>query len=301
MNHNKSWNTQSLKHVELVWKAEKRHVEEEKKIQSLRSEKKKQDQMAELRHLKDESFHPSAAERIDWMYRPMIGGGESNASTEAYLLGKKVADDYGANEIKQLATNPGSLFLAGEKSAAVDPRDTANKLRDDPLLTMRRLEKETKENIEKNPVQMQIILEKLHKEEKFRKKFKKELKKLKKISEQDVWVEKDDQSLNSERGALHRYKVKEQNKSSTSNGPYHTNHTRENIKSMSNEERKRKLDEMMHDAEENEEQRFKRLKLKKEQEEKEEKEEAEHKKGRRNISLVLSMPLINKPMVLMYQ
>jgi len=147
MNHNKSWNTQSLKHVELVWKAERKHGEEERKIQALKSEKKKQDQMSELRQLKHESA--GTAERIDWMYRPVIGGSAPSSSSEDYLLGKKLADDHGANEIKQLATNPGSLFLAAEKSVVVDPRDTANKLRDDPLVSMRRLEKETKENIEK--------------------------------------------------------------------------------------------------------------------------------------------------------
>jgi len=317
MNHNKSWNTQSLKHVELVWKAERKHGEEERKISALKSEKKKQDQMADLRQLKHESA--GTAERIDWMYRPVIGGSAPPSSSEEYLLGKKLADDHGTNEIKQLASNPGSLFLAAEKSLVVDPRDTANKLRDDPLVSMRRLEKETKENIEKNPVQMQMILEKLNKEEKFRKKFKKELKKLS-LAEKDNWVEKgkstteasekgkqekssDEHNSISDRGTSQHYKVRDQDKSASSTSThshnYHSNYNkikdsshenqkdinnskddhsnghhndnnryhsrRPSVKQISEEDRKRKLEEMMRDAEVNEEQKLKRLKTKQEE------------------------------------
>jgi len=337
MNHNKSWNTQSLKHVELVWKAERKHGEEERKIQALKSEKKKQDQMSELRQLKHESA--GTAERIDWMYRPVVGGSAPLSSSEDYLLGKKLEDDHGTNEIKQLASNPGSLFIAAEKSVVVDPRDTANKLRDDPLVSMRRLEKETKENIEKNPVQMQMILEKLKTEEKFRKKFKKELKKLS-LAEKDNWVEKgksttagsekgkqeksaDEHNSISDRSTSHHYKVRDQDKSASSTSTYshhdhssynnnskdssHENHKdinnskdghssghhndnnryhsrRPSVKQISEEERKRKLEEMMRDAEVNEEQKLKRLKTKQEEDAKEEEDnQAKVHRGREFI------------------
>jgi len=180
---------------------------------------------------------------------------------------------------------------------------------------------------------MQMILEKLNKEEKFRKKFKKELKKLS-LAEEDNWVEKgksttaasekgkqekssDEHNSISDRGTSHHYKVRDQDKStstSTYSHNYHSNYNnikdsshenhkdinnskddhsnghndnnryhRPSVKHISEEERKRKLEEMMRDAEVNEEQKLKRLKTKQEEDAKEEANQAKVHRGREFI------------------
>jgi len=49
LNHNKSWNTMSIRHMEMVWKAEIKNREEQRKIMELKKQFEEERQMREIR------------------------------------------------------------------------------------------------------------------------------------------------------------------------------------------------------------------------------------------------------------
>jgi hypothetical protein len=105
-------------------------------------------------------------ERLDWMYEVPLAF--KTQSTEEYLLGKPVDDK---KEVEDLKT-PG-LFQTKSVSAATD---TWNRLREDPLLIIKKQEQTLRDGIRNNPIEMKHIREKLLSMEKERKQLKKEKK-----------------------------------------------------------------------------------------------------------------------------
>jgi len=109
-------------------------------------------------------------ERLDWLYEPPML--TKTQSTEEYLLGKPFEDP----KDKEDFSTPG-LFQNKPQSSA---NDSWNRLREDPLLSIKRQEQTIRDNIRNNPVEMKLIKDKLIKLSKKKKKLKKVEKKLKK-------------------------------------------------------------------------------------------------------------------------
>jgi hypothetical protein len=147
----KSWHTASLKNIEKVWVAEQRHEQEQKKIDELKRQLAEEQQIDDLKKLHKEASGAKKVERLDWMYEHVAMGG-SKTSAEEYLLGKKY-EDKEQDELKKLNSQPGSLFLN-----TVNPvQDAQAKIRDDPLLAIKKEEQTSLKMILDNPVKMQQL------------------------------------------------------------------------------------------------------------------------------------------------
>jgi uncharacterized membrane protein YgcG len=151
----KSWHTANLKNVEKVWIAEQKHKEEEGRLSELKKQIAEEREQQELRDLQRRSGHGGkvAQEKVGWMYDgPMA----TCASTQDdQLLGQaapQALTEAPASEVKQLASQPGSLYT---NARAVD--DSFSRVHEDPMLMMRQREIEARKAVLQNPRQMQRL------------------------------------------------------------------------------------------------------------------------------------------------
>ncbi|GAA5963462.1 hypothetical protein JCM8115_001238 [Rhodotorula mucilaginosa] len=155
LNMKKSWHTGTFAHQERVWKKEKEALEERKKLQQLQKELEQERAVQELQRLQEAAGGKTREQRVDWMYAaPAEGSGPNPDELEAYLLGKKRVDKLlKGNEEKLLAAPsndaPGSSFQSLQ--SANTARDTASKIREDPLLAIKRQEQLQYEKMLKDP------------------------------------------------------------------------------------------------------------------------------------------------------
>jgi hypothetical protein len=170
----KSWHTGTLSNIEKVWKAERAHEIEQKKIKQYLKEIEEQRQIEELRKLHSETTGLTRQERLDWLYQEPINTGPS---PEEYMTGKAYKDPEKENELKQLKDKPGSLWFNQPKNDAVD---MVTKIRHDPLFAIKQEEKKKRDIIKDNPIRMREIKAKLMEELKMKEKKKKKEKKHKK-------------------------------------------------------------------------------------------------------------------------
>ncbi|KDE03325.1 hypothetical protein MVLG_06195 [Microbotryum lychnidis-dioicae p1A1 Lamole] len=163
LNMKKSWHTGTFANKERVWKHEKSALEERKKLQELQKELEQERAVQELQCLQAEAGGKKRADRVDWMYAaPAEGNGPNAKELEAYLLGKKRVDKLlKGNEEKLMAATsadaPGSSFTALQNANTA--RDTAAKIREDPLLAIKRQEQLQYEKLLKNPRRLKELRE----------------------------------------------------------------------------------------------------------------------------------------------
>ncbi|KAF0688936.1 Aste57867_19540 [Aphanomyces stellatus] len=190
----KSWHTSNLSNVEKVWKAEQKAALEEKKLLEWKKNVEEERQLKELRELQAKASGGAAkpVERVDWMYEGPMAGSQREKTAEEYLLGKEYHEKPEASELKQLASQPGSLYMAAAPSIV---NDSFSRLNEDPMMLIKKQQKEAQLNILKNPVKMKRIKDKVEqelKERKAEKKAKKEAKKAKKESKKSKKHARDD-------------------------------------------------------------------------------------------------------------
>jgi len=274
----KSWHTGSLKHMEKVWKAEQHHEEEDRKVRELKRELEEEQKIYDLKRLQESVSGKPTTERLEWMYVVRKG-----PTPEDYLLGNASAssltstDEQKELEALRTGSQPGALWL---QDSANPTQDAANKVRDDPLLEIRRSEQRSLKEILSNPVQMKKIKkskemqELLKKLKKMDKKEKKERKETKVKS-----VESHKTSKRHEEKEYRRIESEPKRSRISSRNDYNSLHlnrfqevqTNRRVQKLSEEEKQRRLAEMIQDGQFHEEQRWKRLKHAEEQEQKEEK------------------------------
>ncbi|KAG5457330.1 MAG: Pre-mRNA splicing factor-domain-containing protein [Olpidium bornovanus] len=160
LNLKKSWHTGTLKNIGRVWKKEQDAKAEQAKLAELQKEMAQERAVEELQRLQERAGLKVRSQKLDWMYS--VGPGQApslrEAETEAFLLGKKKVDSLlEAGEKKVLSTtsefNPISLV----NSKANSKRDIQAKVREDPLLAIRRQEQASIETIISNPLKMREI------------------------------------------------------------------------------------------------------------------------------------------------
>lgn len=184
----KSWHPLLMKNQERVWKEERKAVEERKKTVQLQKELAEERQLQELQRLQAAQGGGRREERVDWLYAtPATGNGVNTEEQEAYLLGKKTVDklfkekDEAAAKLAARASKtdqdkPGGGFISLQNANTA--RDTASKIREDPLLAIKQQEQLALETAMKNPNRLKAMkLEKASKEER---KKEKELRRLEK-------------------------------------------------------------------------------------------------------------------------
>lgn len=154
----KSWHPLLLKNQERVWLEEKKALEEKKKLDQLRKEKEEERQLQELQRLQEEQTGKKRTEKLEWMYAtPAAGSAQNPNDLEDYLLGKKRVDKI------LIADEQAKLGAAHKNFIAVQnantARDIASKIREDPLLAIKRQEQAAYEALMKNPLRLREMQE----------------------------------------------------------------------------------------------------------------------------------------------
>eukprot|EP00002_Diphylleia_rotans_P017550 TRINITY_DN3407_c0_g1_i1.p2 TRINITY_DN3407_c0_g1~~TRINITY_DN3407_c0_g1_i1.p2 ORF type:complete len:248 (-),score=72.00 TRINITY_DN3407_c0_g1_i1:302-1045(-) len=180
----KSWHTQTLRNVERVWVKEQEHEREQKKLEEVRRKLEEERQIQELRDMQVSTSRVEAmAPKLDWMYEVGIGDTkdasgswqpptktESTPSTadatatdaEKYMTqGVKADLAKGKEDVKQLKSQPGSLWLKNPANAA---NEAFARIREDPMSSIRKAELEQRNRILSNPVLMKKLQEQIKKE-----------------------------------------------------------------------------------------------------------------------------------------
>ncbi|EIN13992.1 hypothetical protein PUNSTDRAFT_117607 [Punctularia strigosozonata HHB-11173 SS5] len=179
LNMKKSWHPLLLKNQERVWLEEKKALEEKKKLDQLRKEKEEERQLQELQRLQEEKTGRKRTEKLEWMYATPATGSSTNANDlEDYLLGKKRVDKILIGSDNEKIGAAHKSFIATQYANTV--RDTASKIREDPLLAIKQQEQAAYEQLMSNPLRLREMQErngikvKKEKKEKKEKKHKKD-------------------------------------------------------------------------------------------------------------------------------
>ncbi|KAL1926509.1 hypothetical protein VTP01DRAFT_5630 [Rhizomucor pusillus] len=181
LNLKKSWHPATLKNQERVWKEEQKHAEEQRKIEQMKKELMEERQLQELQRLQEDAGQRKRSDRLDWMYAAPNSGGmkRNNDEMEEYLLGKKNVDTLIRDKTsKETVAASADERFAISNSNANTARDIQAKIREDPLLMIKKREQESLRAIVENP----LLMEKLRKKDK-KKKDKKDIRKKEKKKE----------------------------------------------------------------------------------------------------------------------
>jgi len=159
LNMKKSWHPLLLKNQERVWLEEKKALEEKKKLDQLRKEKEEERQLQELQRLQEEQTGKKRQEKLEWMYStPATGSGPSANDLEDYLLGKKRVDKILTGDENDKVGAAHKNFIATQ--FANTARDTAAKIREDPLLAIKQQEQAAYQALMSNPLRLKQLQEK---------------------------------------------------------------------------------------------------------------------------------------------
>ncbi|GJJ09698.1 hypothetical protein Clacol_003922 [Clathrus columnatus] len=163
LNMKKSWHPLLLKNQERVWLEEKKALEEKKKLDQLRKELEEERQLQELQRLQEEQTGKKRSERLEWMYAtPATGSSTSTNDLEDYLLGKKRVDkmligDENAKASPRFLGASHKNFIAVQNANTA--RDTASKIRDDPLFAIKQQEQAAYQALLSNPLRLRELQE----------------------------------------------------------------------------------------------------------------------------------------------
>ncbi|KAJ8702337.1 RNA-splicing factor [Pleurotus ostreatus] len=158
LNMKKSWHPLLLKNQEQVWLKEKQALEEKKKLDQLRKEKEEERQLQELQRLQEEQTGKKRTERLDWMYTtPATGSTQNPNDLEDYLLGKKRVDKMLTADDNAKIGASHKNFIASQNANNI--RDIAAKVREDPLLAIKRQEQESYKALMSNPLRLRAMQE----------------------------------------------------------------------------------------------------------------------------------------------
>lgn len=268
----KSWHVLTYENQEKVFLARQKAEQEKKRLLEIQKQLREERQMEDLRKIQVEAGLIPYSERLDWMYEGVV----QSADAEDYLLGKPVDDKAEKeSELNKLKSKTGSL-LSNSSDALPSSRDQISKLKEDPLLTMRRKEMEQRSQMLKNPLNKQKLLERLEKEiaatgtskhDKMERKLEKKLKKLEKLNKAARHRSRSrSQSPERKRPRLqypeHPTRPLAASAQSDGRSSSHNPNTSRRSKppSLTPEERQRRLQEMEQDAKTNEQNRSQRLK-----------------------------------------
>ncbi|ORX57380.1 hypothetical protein DM01DRAFT_1225215 [Hesseltinella vesiculosa] len=121
LNLKKSWHPSTFKNQERLWKLEKKHAEEQSKIEQMKKELQEERQLLELQRLQEDAGARKRSDRLDWMYAsaPSANGPRPGSNEmEDYLLGKKNVDELlrqkakkEAEQVKEVTRNKEPSFF----------------------------------------------------------------------------------------------------------------------------------------------------------------------------------------------
>lgn len=165
LNLKKSWNPVLQKNQERTWLAEKKALEERKRIDQMMRERQEERQMLEIQQLQEAAGGKKRLNRVDWMYSgPSSGQLGTTEEMEGYLLGKRRIDGLikGSEnqKLEKAATEDSFMALQHANTA----RDTAAKIREDPMLAIKKQEQAAYEAMMNDPVRRRQLMQAAGKE-----------------------------------------------------------------------------------------------------------------------------------------
>ncbi|KAI9738010.1 MAG: RNA-splicing factor [Cirrosporium novae-zelandiae] len=157
LNLKKSWHPLLLKNQRRVYDEEVKAIEERKKIQQIQKEREEERVTQELQRQLEAAGGKKSLNRVDWMYNgPANGSTGTTEEMEGYLLGKRRID--GLIKGNELA-EPKSTMPSTEDSFITNSRDLALKIREDPMLAIKKQEQAAYENFMSDPSRARKLME----------------------------------------------------------------------------------------------------------------------------------------------
>ncbi|KAF3190164.1 RNA-splicing factor [Orbilia oligospora] len=163
LNLKKSWHPNLLKNQERVYEEEMKALKERKLIEQMRKERAEERQLQELQEIQEAAGGKKRPDRVDWMYGGPSSGenGPVTEELEGYLLGKRRVDQIlkgkEEEETSALKKDAGEgSFMAMQNANTV--RDTANKIREDPMLAIKKREQAALEAAMNDPSVRRMML-----------------------------------------------------------------------------------------------------------------------------------------------
>ncbi|KAJ1751736.1 RNA-splicing factor [Coemansia sp. RSA 1821] len=145
LNMKKSWHPQTLANQRRVAEVKQKAEEEAQRAAKLQKELREERQREEMDRL-NATVTKKTINKLDWMYNaPSVGVPQTSEDLEAYLLGKKDANDLLRDKAKHEEKQPDKwrdgLFAFSNRNANND-RDTMAKTIEDPLTEIKRRERQ---------------------------------------------------------------------------------------------------------------------------------------------------------------
>ncbi len=159
LNLKKSWHPMLLSNQEQVWAEEKKALEERKRIEQMMKERQEERHIQELQDMQEAAGGTKRLNRVDWMYSgPSIGQAGTTEEMEGYLLGKRRIDGLikGTENKKLEKSSAEDSFMALQHANTV--KDTASKIREDPLLAIKKQEQATFDTLMNDPVTRRLLI-----------------------------------------------------------------------------------------------------------------------------------------------
>ncbi|KAF5017745.1 hypothetical protein F66182_10302 [Fusarium sp. NRRL 66182] len=159
LNLKKSFHPALRRNQQAVWDEEQKALAERKRTQQRINEIKEERAKEEVQRQLEAAGGRKRVDRVDWMYQgPTDGQTGTTEETEAYLLGKRRIDNLiKGTEHKKLEKDAGTdSFMALQNANTA--RDTASKIRDDPLLAIKRQEQAAYEAMMNDPAKRRRLL-----------------------------------------------------------------------------------------------------------------------------------------------
>lgn len=160
LNLKKSWHVGRAANITATAKAEAAAIEERKKTASRLAEIREERKKEEIQKQLAATTGKVVQERVEWMYSggPSDGQNGDTGANEAYLLGKRSLNNLLQDQEAKKLSKAASLdsFAAVQKVAGV--RDTASKIREDPLLAIKRQEQQAYEAVMNDPIKRRQLL-----------------------------------------------------------------------------------------------------------------------------------------------
>lgn len=159
LNLKKSWHPVLMSNQRRVWEEEKKALEERKRIEQMMKERQEERQIQELQEMQEAAGGKKRLNRVDWMYSgPSAGQTGTTEEMEGYLLGKRRVDGLikGTEHKKLEKKSDEDSFMALQNANTV--RDTAAKIREDPMLAIKKQEQAAYEALMNDPVKRRLLL-----------------------------------------------------------------------------------------------------------------------------------------------
>ena len=159
LNLKKSWHPVLMSNQRRVWEEEKKALDERKRIEQMMKERQEERQIQELQEMQEAAGGKKRLNRVDWMYSgPSSGQVGTTEEMEGYLLGKRRIDGLlkGTENKKLEKTADQDSFMALQNANTL--RDTASKIREDPMLAIKKQEQAAYEALMNDPVRRRLLL-----------------------------------------------------------------------------------------------------------------------------------------------